>query len=288
VAGAAAISVAGGLLGAAAYATQRLNGRMPRRFIDNYTFTPFELGVAYEEVSFTSQDGLRLSGWWLPRPESRRVVVCCAGHRGVKSDMLGIGSGLWRDGNNVLVFDWRSRGGSEGRFFTLAHHEQRDAEGALDYALGRVPDARLGLIGYSMGAAVAIMVAARRAEVHAVVADSPFVSIAALVRHTSGRKRLPGWAVTPLADMLTSARYGYRFGDVRPIDAVARISPRPLLLIHGSDDSIIPASHSHRLYAAAEAPKQLWELRGLEHCGAYFADRAGYIQRVAGFFRESL
>jgi fermentation-respiration switch protein FrsA (DUF1100 family) len=276
------------LLGAAAYATQRLNGRMPRRFVDDYTFTPFELGVAYEEVGFASRDGLRLSGWWLPRPESERVVICCAGHRGVKSDMLGIGSGLWRSGNNVLVFDWRSRGGSEGRFFTLAHAEQRDAEGALDFALKRMPRARVGLIGYSMGAAVAIMVASRRPEVRAVVADSPFTSIAALVRYASGRKRLPGWAVTPLADMMTAARFGYRFGDVRPIEVVAQISPRPLLLIHGTQDSVIPSSHSRRLYATAGEPKQLWEIEGLEHCGAYFADRAGYIARVAAFFDEQL
>lgn len=288
VAGAAAFSVAGGLLGAAAYATQRINGRRSRRFNDSYIFTPFELGVEFEDVVFNSADGLRLGGWWLPHPESNRVVVACAGHRGIKSDMLGIGSGLWRDGNNVLIFDWRGRGASEDSFSTLAHDETRDLEGAIAYAVERVPNARLALVGYSMGAAVAILVAAYTPAVQAVVADSPFTSVAELVRHTSARRRLPGWAVTPLANALTAARYGYRFGDVRPIDSVAAISPRPLLLIHGTSDTVIPASHSRRLFEAAGMPKDLWLYEGLEHCGAYFSDRPAYIARVAQYLREAL
>jgi uncharacterized protein len=286
VAGAAAAGVAGGLIGAAAYATTRLNGRTARTFLDAYTFTPFELGVEFEEVQFQSSDGLRISGWWLPRPTSDRVVVACAGHRGIKSDMLGIGSGLWRAGNNVLIFDWRSRGSSEGTFHTLAHHETRDLEGAIAYAGQRVPQARLGVIGYSMGAAVAILVAARTPAVQAVVADSPFTSIADLVRYGSARRRIPGWAVTPLADMLTAARYGYRFGDVRPINHIAAIAPRPLLLVHGTNDSVIPVSHAHQLFEAAGEPKELWLHPDLEHCGAYFHDRATYIARVAQFFEQ--
>jgi fermentation-respiration switch protein FrsA (DUF1100 family) len=91
-----------------------------------------------------------------------------------------------------------------------------------------------------------------------------------------------------MADRLTSWRYGYRFGAVRPIEAVAAISPRPLLLIHGAADSLIPVSHAHELFAAAREPKQCWIVEGAEHCGAYFADRTGYVARTAEFFRQYL
>jgi fermentation-respiration switch protein FrsA (DUF1100 family) len=289
IAGAAALSAAGVLVGAAAYATARINVRTPQNFMSSYTFSPFETRVeGYEDVTFRTADGLTLSAWWLPRPESRRVVVGLAGHRSPKSDLLGIGSGLWRAGNNVLIFDWRSRGQSEIAQHSLAYYELRDAAAAIEYALGRVPGARLGLIGYSMGASVAILLAAGEPRVAAVVADSPFTGIAEVVAHGAAQKHLPAQLVVPLADALTNWRYGYRFGAVRPIEVVVAISPRPLLLIHGSADSLIPVAHVHEFYAAAREPKERWVIEPADHCGGYFADRAMYIDRVAAFFTQHL
>lgn len=289
IAGAAAFGAAGALLGVAAYATARLNVRTPDTFPAGYTFSPFETQVeGYEEITFHTADGLRLSGWWLPRPESKRVVVALAGHRSPKSDLLGIGSALWRAGNNVLLFDWRSRGQSEIAQHSLAYYELRDAEAALAYALGRVPGARLGLIGYSMGASVAILLAAREPRVAAVVADSPFTGIAEVIAHGATRLRLPARVIVPVADRLNGWRYGYRFGAVRPVEAVAALSPRPLLLIHGEDDTLIPVAHAHALFAAAREPKKLWLIPSAEHCGGYFADRPGYVGRVAAFFQQYL
>jgi alpha-beta hydrolase superfamily lysophospholipase len=287
--GATLAGAAGVLLGAAAYATARLNHRTPDAWLSEYTFSPFETQVeGYEEVSFRTADGLKLSGWWLPRPGSQQVVVGLAGHRSAKHDLLGIGSGLWRAGNNVLIFDWRSRGQSEIAQHSLAYYELRDAEAAVAYARERVPDAQLGLIGYSMGASVALLLTARDASIRAVVADSPFTGIAEVVAYNATRHRLPARLVVPMADALTGWRYGYRFGAVRPIEAIASISPRPLLLIHGSADTLIPASHAHELFAVAREPKQLWVVEGAEHCGGYFMDRAGYVQRIARFFEQYL
>lgn len=289
LAGAVTLGAAGVLLGAAAYVTARINVRQPGNFMSEYTFSPFETRVdGYEEIVFRTDDGLRLSGWWLPQPGSRRVIVGMAGHRSPKSDLLGIGSGLWRAGNNVLLFDWRSRGQSEVAQHSLAYYELRDAQAALAYALGRVPGARLGLMGYSMGASVAILLAARDPRVAALVADSPFTGIAEVVAHGAAQKRLPARLVVPLADALTGWRYGYRFGAVRPIEAVAAVSPRPLLLIHGSADGLVPVSHAHAFYAAAREPKARWIVEGADHCGAYFRDRASYIERVSAFFAQHL
>jgi fermentation-respiration switch protein FrsA (DUF1100 family) len=283
------LGAAGVLVGAAAYATARINLRAPDTFFSEYTFSPFETQVeGYEEVTLHTLDGLKLSAWWLPRPESRHVVIGLAGHRSAKSDMLGIGSGLWRAGNNVLLFDWRSRGQSDIAQHSLAYYELRDAEAAVAYALDRCPGARLGLIGYSMGASVAILLAAADPRISALVADSPFTGIAEVVAHGATQLRLPARLVVPMADRLTGWRYGYRFGAVRPIEAVAAISPRPLLLIHGGADTLIPVSHAHEFYAAAREPKERWIVEGVDHCGAYFADRAGYVKRVAAFFEQYL
>lgn len=284
-----ALGAAGALVAAAAYASARLNSRSPITFYDQYTFSPFETQVAgYEEVTFRTDDGVRLRGWWLPRPETDRVIVGLAGHRSPKSDLLGIGSGLWRAGNNVLIFDWRSRGESDVAEHSLAYYELRDAEAAMRYALGRVRGARLGLIGYSMGAAVAVLLAARSPDVRALVADSPFTGIADVVTDGARRLRLPAALIVPLADALTGWRYGYRFDAVRPIDAVAAVSPRPLLLIHGGADTLIPIRHAHEMFHVAWEPKELWIVEGAEHCGGYFVDRPAYVERVAAFFERYL
>lgn len=289
LAGVATVGAAGVLVGAAAYAVARLNRRPAAAYLSEYTFSPFETQVeGFEEVRFVTEDGVNLYGWWLPRPGVDRVVVALAGHHSRKSDMLGIGSGLWRAGNNVLLFDWRSRGQSDVAQHSLAYYELRDAEAALAYARERVANARLGLVGFSMGASVAVLLAAREPTIRAVVADSPFTGIREVVEHGVRQHRLPANLVVPLADALSGWRYGYRFGSVRPIDAVGAISPRPLLLIHGSADSLIPVSHAEQIFAAAREPKELWVVPGAEHCGGYFADRTVYVRRVAAFFEQYL
>ncbi len=275
-----------GALGVAAYTTLKLNA--PMRKVNPYTFTPWELGIEYEPVTFGREDGIVLRGWWFPQPASNRVVIGCTGHRGAKHELLGIGSWLWRAGNNVLLFDFRGRGESEQGPFSLAYYEMTDLEAAIEYVSERIPDARLGVIGYSMGAAVALAVAARDGRVDAVVADSPFATIRGIIEHAYMRYRMPLRPMLRLTDTLNRLRYGYTFGAMQPIDSVAAIAPRPLFLIHGASDSLIPMAHSEALFAAAGEPKQIWIVPDTEHCAAYFTDRQEYVRRVSQFFAQTL
>ena len=279
--------VAGVLAGVAAYAARRISGPTPLQRRDlTFTFTPFETGVAHEAISFAAADGLRISGWWLPRPESNRVVIGCHGHRGSKDELLGIGSGLWRAGMNVLIFDFRGRGASDDSVCSLAYHEVADLRGAVQYASDRLPGAGIGVIGYSMGAAVSLLAAADEPRIKAVVADSSFAVMRDVVAHAITRRRLPTRPVVALADRFTRRQYGYRFDSVRPVDAIARLAPRPVMIVHGAADSMITASHAYQLYEAAQSPKELWLVSGVEHCGAYFLDRARYVDRMAHFFEQ--
>ena len=85
----------------AGFTAWTLNG--PRRPWPNYTFTPFELDVPFDDIAFTAPDGVPLAGWWMDRPASPIVVICAHGHRGNKSDMLGIGTGLWRASTSLSL-----------------------------------------------------------------------------------------------------------------------------------------------------------------------------------------
>ncbi|HEX6506276.1 MAG TPA: alpha/beta fold hydrolase [Chloroflexota bacterium] len=278
----------GGAVGVAAYTAHVLNG--PRRPdpLAGYSFTPWEVQVPFEDVSFTADDGVVLRGWWFPQPDSKRVVVGFTGHKGLKQDLLGIGSALWRAGNNVLLFDFRGCGDSDVAPLSLAHNELPDARAAVRYASARIPDAAIGLIGYSMGAAVAILVGGDDPHIRAIVADSSFASIRDVLTHAHGRYRLPAGITVALTDFINRWRYGYHFEAIRPVDAIAGIAPRPILIIHGGTDPLITVDQGYRLYNAARQPKDLWVVEGVGHCGAYFADREVYVDRVAGFFEHCL
>lgn len=275
----ATIGTALGAIGLVAAA--RISG--PQRPTISYAMSPFEIGVEVEDVFFEAADGTRLAGWWFDNPGSERVVVISHGHRGSKADLLGIGPGLWRAGNSVLLYDFRGNGDSQDGPQSLAHYEQADLRAAIDFVTTRRPAAEVDLVGFSMGAATSIMVAATDERVRKVVADSSFADVKGVVANAFAGLHLPPVPFVALADGMTRARYGYRFGQVQPVDVVGRIAPRPLLLMHCAGDRIIPVDHAHRLAAAAGegAEVQVWPTG--EHCGGYFADRPGYIARVAEF-----
>jgi uncharacterized protein len=272
----------------AIYIVRVLNAPPGRAATAGYTFSPFETDVAWEPVEFNTDDGLTLRGWFFPRPETARVVVGLTGHKGAKSDLLGIGSGLWRAGFNVLLFDYRGLGGSDPAPLSLAHHELIDTRAAIAFARRRVEGASVGLIGYSMGAALAILAAARDSDVRGVVADASFASVHDVVGDSLARRWfLPVWPLLPLSDLLNRRLHGYSFRAVSPIDAITSIAPRPILIIHGTADGIVPVEHAHRLYRAAGPGTDLW-ITTAGHCGTYFLDRPAYVQRVATFFERVL
>jgi uncharacterized protein len=292
LAGGAAIGALG-VVGAGYYVASTLTRPGRPSPTDEYVFTPFEVDVPHEPVTFPPEEGDHfVRGWWLKRPESRRVIIACTGYRAKMSDLLGISSALWRAGNNVLLFDFHGHGAGLGAPVTLAYREMNDFLGALDYARRRLPGARIGVIGYSMGAAVAIMGSARRSEVRAVVADSSFASHADEVRYSIAKAmRLPAPlvpAVAEVADHFLFWRAGYRHRDVEPVHDVGRLAPRPLLIIHSQNDEMIPVEHAFRLFDAAGEPKELWIENATSHCGSYFVDRKRYCRRVADFFARHL
>ncbi len=271
-----------GAAGVATYTARQLNA--PRRPDAEFNFTPFELQVPSEDLAFQAADGVRLAGWWFDRPESGTVVVCAHGHRGNKAELLGIGSGLWRAGHNVLLFDFRGNGDSGDGPQSLAHHEQLDLRAAIDLAQARRPDARIAVVAYSMGAATAILEAVDDPRVEVLVLDSAFTSIAAVVAHRYHAFRLPANALLRVADRANQLCYHYGFDQVRPIDHIGQLAGRPMLFLHGAADLGTPPEHSRMLAeAAGDGLVELVMFAGAGHCGGYFLDRPAYVGLVADF-----
>ncbi len=279
------------LLGVALYIVETLT--RPKRLhtaLDLYTFSPFELDLPAEEVTFAPLHGEhRVSGWYIPAVGATATIIVCPGYRGQRSDVLGMSTMLWRAGYNVLAFEYYGHGTIVGKPVTLGYREIHDFLGAVAYAKERAPEVRLGVVGYSMGASVAIMGCARAKEVEVLVADSPFATHESAVAYAVQRTlHMPFVLFHWLTDGILWLRAGYHFYQVEPLRDIVQIAPRPLLLIAGMKDTIVNPNDASRLYEAAGEPKELWLLPDVDHCGAYFADRQLYVGRVISFLDRAL
>src|SRR5258708_7161796 len=131
---------------------------------------PAKFGAKYEEVSFTSADGTRLAGWWVPAPDPRSVIILCHGMSFHRGQMLPWAEFLWKAGFSLLIFDFRALGESGGDLCTMGLHEPDDVLAAVDYVESR-GDARclpLGALGFSMGGVAVMLAAARDTRIEAI------------------------------------------------------------------------------------------------------------------------
>lgn len=280
------VGLAAAIFAVSLYIVESIIRPQKRTFLDAYKFSPYELDLPAEEILFSSTDGKHeVSGWYIPSLGATTTVIVSPGYRTLKSDVLGMAAFLWRAGHNVLVFEYHGHGMTVGTPITLGYSEINDFLGAVAYAKERAPETRLGVLAYSMGAAVAIMATARSKEIEALIADSAFASHTGVIDfHFRRVFHLPSLFVSWMTDNLLWWRAGYHFNQVEPLRDIAKIAPRPILIIQGGKDSIVDPRDGPLLFAAAQEPKQIWLLPNADHCGAYFEDRKAYVKKILDFF----
>jgi alpha-beta hydrolase superfamily lysophospholipase len=250
------------------------------------------LEFEYESIVFTSADGTRLHGWFMPaKGRTRGVVVCCHGVDSTRLAMVEPARILHDAGYAVVLFDFRARGESEGTRCTLGYRETDDLLAAIAYAQGRsdVRGLPIGVLGESMGGAVALMGTARSPAVRCVIAESPFASLDHAVANHFGM--LLG-GVGPILGVPTrwigERLIGISCVDVAPIREIGRIAPRPMLLIEDGADRLCPSAETRSLFGAAGAPKQIWTVPGADHIGAIITQPDEYARRITAFFDANL
>ncbi len=190
---------------------------------------------------------------------------------------------------SVLMFDFRARGDSGGSRSSEGDREQWDTFGAIDYVSSRgIPLERMGLLGFSLGAGVAILVAAQEPRIPAVVSDSGFLDyLMDLSKLSIGPFRLPSWFGVIVAQTGRSI-FKADFGNVRPAQVVEGIE-QPIFFIHGEDDPIISVLESQELHAiSANQEDRVWIVKGAEHVNVYRKRPEEYISRVVTFFRRHI
>ncbi|MFZ5540293.1 MAG: alpha/beta hydrolase [Pseudomonadota bacterium] len=241
---------------------------------------PADYGLAHEDVTLTTADGVRLHGWWLPAPGAAAgTVLHLHGNAANVSNHLPLAAWLPRAGFNVLMLDYRGFGRSEGR--PTLDGVLEDARAALSHLRSRadVDASKLIVFGQSLGGATALrLLAEDAAGVRLAVIDSAFASHRGIARDAA----LQSIVLAPFLPLALPLLPG---ADKDPVTALARIAV-PLVFVHGRADRVIPFTHSEQLFAAARQPKRLIAVERAGHLEA--AMRPDVQSQILAAMREAV
>ncbi len=254
---------------------------------------PADSAHVVTRVAFRSRhDALQLVAWYHRAPESTCAVIFVHGRDGCRGDELRnptfrLAQQFVAQGISVLMLDLRGHGDSDRARLTFGHHECHDVLGAVDFLLARgYQPTRIGVLGASMGGASAIAAAAEEPAIGALVSDSAFADLDALLRMQFTRlTRLPTCCLNGalfIARLLT----GVHLTHNAPRQNMRRLRGRPSLVIHAACDPFVPVEHAHTLARAGAS--RLWVTAGERHLASYRTAGTEYESVVANFFVEHL
>ena len=230
------------------------------------------------DIHFKSSDGVALHGWFFRAiPEAKATILVF--HGNAENLSTHVNSVLWlvQEGFNVFIFDYRGYGRSEGSPDLNGVH--RDGQAALETALSlaQTKSNRVVVLGQSIGGEIAVYTVAnfpRKERIAALVIDSAFSSYRRIAR-----EKLAAFYLT---------WFSYLFNNTySPEKWIGKVSPVPLLILHGERDTIVPVHHAETLFDAAGPPKELWLVPAEGHIRSFANDIVRqqvveYLERVLG------
>ncbi len=236
---------------------------LPSREVDA---SPGDVGLPFESVKIRTEDGETLDGWFVPAPAAKEVLLYLHGNGGNIGHRVDVIRTFHSLGLGVLIFDYRGYGRSTGK--PNEEGTYLDALAAWNYLTQerRISPRHIVLFGESLGGSIAAWLAERHPP-RALVLYATFTSVPDMA------KTLYPWLPTGLI-----ARYRY---DTR---AALTKGHAPLLILHSTEDEIIPYSHALELFATAPEPRKLVSLRG-GHNDALFVSGKAFEQALREFLR---
>lgn len=231
--------------------------------------TPEQIGLKFEDVSFLTEDGKILSGWFIPAKEPKGVMLFCHGNAGNISHRLDSIMLFNQLGLSTFIFDYRGYGRSQGKITEIGTYD--DAEAAWRYLvkIKEVAPNEIIIFGRSLGGAVASKLA-RNHKPKGLILESTFTSIPDIAADI--------YSLLPVR-LLTRFTYP-TVENVRDIKC-------PVLIVHSRDDDIIPFKHGRLIFDAAPEPKEFMEIKGSHNEGflitgpRYRAGLESFIIRIS-------
>ena len=244
---------------------------------------PSDLNLKYEEVNFESADGIKLNGWFIPNNKSKSAIIVMHGYPADKANLLGVAQFLAKD-FNVFLFDFRYFGKSEGKYTTIGFLERNDLIGVINYLEKEKNINNIGLYGFSLGGAVALMT--KHKNVKAIVADSSYARLTDIVKNIYRIFSILKIPLTYLTKIYSILFLKINIEEINPVDTIKNIKI-PILLIHGEKDSLIPVNEAYLLHDANKK-SELWIVKNAEHGVTHTINPAKYEKKVIEFFKENV
>ena len=268
---------------------------LPKRVFDPAA-NPGTIGLEYEDVTFPARTGdATIAAWYIPSSDNKQAVILVHGRddsrtKAFAGHFIEFAKAFHEKGISVLMIDLRGHGESSDARYTFGLKERRDVLGAVDWLETRgYQPGRIGVFGYSLGAASVIGAAAEEEDIGAIAVDSAFSEILPVLERNIERETgLPKIFIYPTLWM-TRLLFGYDLASARPINEITKIPPRPLMLIHCDTDMMIPITHLYELLKVVPGTPN-WVIQGCEHALAYreIENRPEYDRRLTDFFDTSL
>jgi pimeloyl-ACP methyl ester carboxylesterase len=248
---------------------------------------PTDLQFDVEEVTFLSEDGLRISGWYVPS-ENGALVILLHGYSGNRTAMIWHAEQLTAAGYGVLMYDERASGESEGEYRSFGWEDPRDVGGALAFLSEKsdVDSHKIGIAGCSIGGQIALQGAAYYPQIGAVWADGAS-SIRAQDMHKPDN---PIFALLVAANYMMDWMYEVKLDIDAPkpmIEIIDEIAPRPIMLVaSGIRYSISGGEEPHleNYLQNAGENAELWVLPDAGHCRGPRVMPEEYTTRMVEFF----
>ena len=256
--------------------------------------SPAALGLKAEEVRIATANARQLHAWLIRAPQQEQerdrpqaAVVVVHGWGGNAALMLPLARPLHEAGFAALFIDTRCHGASDDDRFTSLPRFAEDAEHAFAWLAAQpgIDPQRIALLGHSVGAGAVLFAASRTPQVAAVVSVAAFSHPVAMMRRLLAAKRLPERPLGRYILDYVQKTIGHRFDDIAPLTTIARIR-RPVLLVHGEDDEVVPIVEARQIYAArGDTPVELMTIAGNHDS---FADLEGHIDQLTDFLQRAL
>lgn len=264
---------------------------LTRRHPQQVFASPTEYGLELEEIEFTTSDHIRLNGWWIPAKNSKETIIFLHGYSGSMDPDLKYAPALHHAGYNILMFDFRAHGRSEGKVTTLGAVEVRDVQAAIEFAKTR-GSLKIGLLGFSMGGRTALLTAAESSqEISAVISDGGPLRLSHTILHQLKDKSIP-WGIRHLLTwsilLGASISSGRNLFTIDPIRKVSQLTGIPVFLIHAELDPYTRMVDLHSMVAAIGKNAKLEVIPGVKHRDTDSLDLAGYTSKIIGFFDTTL
>ena len=280
--------VLGTVWGCARIAKKALHPAAKRKPLDVW---PDQYKLSYENVYFKTEDGVQIKGWFIPNPSSDKTIILMHGWGMNRGDVFKNTYFLHDLGYNLMYFDFRALGESGGTVSSIGYLEVKDLQAAIQFLKDTRPFAceKIGLYGLSMGGMVAICEAAQNPEIKCVVAEASYYSFRRVVsRWAWVHNKVPYFPLMPIVLHYMRRNLAANPERYSPKYNIPKISPRPIFIIHGRYDNLVPAAQAKMLFKCAGEPKEIWLVPGAKHNKCAEVGGYEYKQRLADFYKKYL